>query len=342
MRSNTVLFALASAVLTSSPFAQMASNSGSMQTFDPAYVVQPPTAAGGCIVGFVGDTTIAGGWTAFETASDLNMDVLASGAMEFDQLTAIPWVNGEPLSLAPAHEKRIVGSSWGTWSHGYTGEVFWAQGFTSSLLTLPPEAAGFDCYLEPGPFQVYTYSITGTASDSSTSTINVTADGFGGASHFGFYTTGNCCLISISISGPATYSIGELRLGVCGVGTNYCTVNPNSTTFPAHIWAGGSASIGMNDFTLNARQLPSSQYYIFFHSPNQQDTPFGNGRLCVAAPITRLMPPLQSTAGGLAVRAVDVSGFTPGTRNFQCWFRDPPAGGSAFNTSEGLSVTFVP
>ena len=31
-----------------------------------------------------------------------------------------------------------------------------------------------------------------------------------------------------------------------------------------------------------------------------------------------------------------------GTRNFQCWFRDPAAGGAAYNTSDGLEVVFVP
>jgi hypothetical protein len=32
----------------------------------------------------------------------------------------------------------------------------------------------------------------------------------------------------------------------------------------------------------------------------------------------------------------------PGTHRFQCWFRDPAAGGASFDLSNGLEVTFVP
>jgi hypothetical protein len=50
---------------------------------------------------------------------------------------------------------------------------------------------------------------------------------------------------------------------------------------------------------------------------------------------------------GNAVRSVDLASapvlgvITPGsTAYFQCWYRDPAAGGAAFNLSDGLSVTF--
>ncbi len=57
-----------------------------------------------------------------------------------------------------------------------------------------------------------------------------------------------------------------------------------------------------------------------------------------------LFPP-QSAAGNVASRVIDLptSGITnPGTHNFQCWFRDPAAGGTGFNLSDGVSATFVP
>ena len=40
--------------------------------------------------------------------------------------------------------------------------------------------------------------------------------------------------------------------------------------------------------------------------------------------------------------ASPVSGaFTPGSQwNFQAWFRDPAAGGSNFNLTNGLTITF--
>jgi len=40
-------------------------------------------------------------------------------------------------------------------------------------------------------------------------------------------------------------------------------------------------------------------------------------------------------------RRADDSAFVPGeTTYFQYWFRDPAAGGAAFNTSDALRVTF--
>jgi len=41
---------------------------------------------------------------------------------------------------------------------------------------------------------------------------------------------------------------------------------------------------------------------------------------------------------------VDLSAFgiTPGVLSFQCWFRDPDAGGANFNLSRALEVVFAP
>lgn len=33
---------------------------------------------------------------------------------------------------------------------------------------------------------------------------------------------------------------------------------------------------------------------------------------------------------------------TAASTYFQCWYRDPAAGGAAFNTSNGLEVLFLP
>ena len=166
----------------------------------------------GCVVGFIGDTTIAGGWTAFEAAAGRTMEVVASGAGEFSSVCSIPSSFGA-LGLSPCHEKRIVGSSWATWSHGYAGEIFWTVGATSATLTMPAGCGAYDCYIEPNPFSINTFTVTGTASDASTTTFNVTADGSGGASHFGFYTTGDCSLSSVTVTGAVDWAIGELRLG---------------------------------------------------------------------------------------------------------------------------------
>jgi hypothetical protein len=306
--------------------------------------VQPPTLGSPCLVGFVGDSTLAGGWDAFEAASGRDMTPIVSGYPNFTVFSTLPTTDpAGTMGVAPDHIKLDLGSGWATWSHGYGGEVFWTQGATAATLTMPANCGAYDCYIEPNPFSVQTFSVTGTASDASTTTISVTANGASGASHFGFYATGGCCLTKVDISGPVDWAIGELRTDACAPPwSSYCTVNPNSTGFPALMGASGSTDISDNNFTVTASQLPPNQFYIFFYGPNQIDIPFGNGRLCVGAPQTRLNPPQLSTGGGLASRVVNISGFAPGVQNFQCWFRDPPAGGAAYNTSDGLSVTFVP
>ena len=82
---------------------------------------------------------------------------------------------------------------------------------------------------------------------------------------------------------------------------------------------------------------------LYFHGSNQTQVPLGNGILCVSGSIQRL-PVMQTDAFGDAVQAIfpgSFPGFGPGaTRYFQFWFRDPSAGGSQFNLSDGLCVPF--
>ncbi len=135
----------------------------------------------------------------------------------------------------------------------------------------------------------------------------------------------------------------------------YCQVNTNSTGFPAIIDYLGSASLAANDLSLFASPCAYNQFGVFFYGPEQIDIPFGNGHLCVGAGgvgLFRLNPPVQVNGFGDASRDLDYTvppmnggagEVTSGsTWNFQFWFRDPMAGGSAFNTSNGLSVLFCP
>ena len=60
--------------------------------------------------------------------------------------------------------------------------------------------------------------------------------------------------------------------------------------------------------------------------------------------------PVENATGGTLQHLLDNTNppntFTviaPGTTwNFQAWFRDPAAGGSGFNLSNGLELTFLP
>ena len=138
---------------------------------------------------------------------------------------------------------------------------------------------------------------------------------------------------------------GEFRAFLLEAGSNggnYCTPTANSTGSAAILSTTGSTSVAANSFGLRAEPVPDDAF-LFFYGPTQVQLPFGDGVRCVGGNPVRLGPPLFASAN-LAERAVDLAaeGIVPGSLNFQCWFRDPAAMGSGFNTSDGYEVVFLP
>lgn len=133
-----------------------------------------------------------------------------------------------------------------------------------------------------------------------------------------------------------------------------CEGAPNSVGPGATLGQTGSLGISDASFTLQSASAPPDQFGIFFYGPTPQDLSFGDGTLCVGSGATghlRLYPPLAITASGTVSRFLDfttspagpgfVGAIDPGsTWYFQFWYRDPMAGGSGFNLSEGMRVTF--
>jgi len=135
----------------------------------------------------------------------------------------------------------------------------------------------------------------------------------------------------------------------CNIGTNYCIGAVNSSGAGAAISATGSTSLQVNNLTLLTASAPASQFGLFFFGPNQIQIAFGDGYRCAGGGIVRISPAQVSTPAGEFSVALDfetmsfLDSIDAGeTHNFQCWFRDPPAGGAGFNLSDGLSLTFVP
>jgi hypothetical protein len=121
---------------------------------------------------------------------------------------------------------------------------------------------------------------------------------------------------------------------------NYCSVNKNSTGSGARLHMWGSHRISDNDLRLTAFAVPH-EIFLYFYGTTRTEVPFGNGYLCVSGQVVRLGPP-KLAVGNAAVRQIDLSGFLPGTYNFQCWYRDPMAGGAFFNTSDAMAIPLVP
>ena len=100
----------------------------------------------------------------------------------------------------------MVGAGWATWSHGYTGDVYYEPG-TSVTLTLPSLTGAFYLYAEPNPMSPYT--ITATAQDGTV--VSQLVDGNAGAAGYGFYGTGGSLISSIQVDyvGTLGFAVGE-------------------------------------------------------------------------------------------------------------------------------------
>ena len=193
--------------------------------------------------------------------------------------------------------------------------------------------------------------------------INANALRWGTLYNFGF--TAN------SAPGAATADIGLFKPGAnntigaavkapcggpvnptCGV-QNYCTSNPTSVSAGATISSSGSASFASNDLTVRCDGAATSEFALFYFGTSQISVPFGDGVRCAGGNTFRLNPPVLTDLFGSAARSVNYGGApfnfpgaaaAPGsTHNYQCWFRDPGGpGGSGFNLSDGLEVTYCP
>jgi len=96
---------------------------------------------------------------------------------------------------------------WATWSHGYTGDVYYAdQAYVE--LTLPADTAAFYLYAEPAPWEVWT--ITATAQDGTE--ISQDVDGLGGAAYYGFWADGGDAIAMIAVQSDETFAVGEFGI----------------------------------------------------------------------------------------------------------------------------------
>lgn len=160
-------------------------------------------AANAAIVGFDAGTGAPPALLGPYTISALPDDTRAVIGDVSDAPGSPPLSGDITFSLPLSH--REIGSGWATWSHGYTGDVYYTNGATSVTIGLPAGTGAFLFYAEPNPFEVW--SITAEAHDGTTLTRDV--DGSGGANGFGFYGTGGSELASITVSSGVDFAIGE-------------------------------------------------------------------------------------------------------------------------------------
>jgi subtilisin family serine protease len=132
----------------------------------------------------------------------------------------------------------------------------------------------------------------------------------------------------------------------CSTPTNYCMTSPNSVGPGALMTYAGSTSLTANDLVLIGTDCPPNTAGRFFLGSATTFAPLGNGFRCIGGPTIRL-PVLEANIFGEFVQSFDAFGLpaasmlSPGmTRYFQLWYRNPAAGGSGYNLSDGLRVHF--
>jgi len=135
------------------------------------------------------------------------------------------------------------------------------------------------------------------------------------------------------------------------LGENYCLTNLNTSGHLAQIGGTGTSSVAANDLNLQVTGAVPNQFGVFYYGIGRTQVAFGYGWRCVGPPFRRL-PVIQLDATGNGQHAFDNTP-TPeipqnlkievgDTFNFQFWYRDPTAGGPAFNLSDAVEITFYP
>jgi hypothetical protein len=127
----------------------------------------------------------------------------------------------------------------------------------------------------------------------------------------------------------------------------------------ALLTAAGSTSFSADDLVLTAAQLPSQQFGIVFVGDTQVagglGAPVLDGLVCASGNVMRYPAQLSSGTGpadGVIAQSSPVAGSNGlisgagQTWNFQCWYRNVPAGisscGTGANFSNALAVTYTP
>lgn len=158
--------------------------------------------------------------TPFSTAAQAAIADLSS-------VTSIPGgPNGTTIGVSPAIQKRTVPTNWATWSHGYTGPVFFntVNGGTSNLL-LPAGVVALYLYAEPnanGPTNITVTPIGGAP-------LTVSVNGSSGATGYGFYTTAGETIASVTVAGTVGdggWAIGEFGVARVAQTTGIPTLSP--------------------------------------------------------------------------------------------------------------------
>jgi hypothetical protein len=117
----------------------------------------------------------------------------------------------DPITFSIPLSHRVVGAGWGTWSHGYAGDVYSTEGALEATVTLPARTRAFSLYAEPGPFQLREYEIIATDSAAREVVVRESIHGLAGARGFGFCAPRGE-LLTVLVRSTDRFAIGEFGI----------------------------------------------------------------------------------------------------------------------------------
>jgi hypothetical protein len=121
---------------------------------------------------------------------------------------SVPSPLGSNINFSIPLSHRTIGGGWGTWSHGYTGDVYYTNGASSVTVTTPIGTERFRLYAEPNPFSDIVFNISVNGGSPS---INETISGSSGAEGFGFCGPVHDITIRTT-DGVTDFAIGEFAI----------------------------------------------------------------------------------------------------------------------------------
>jgi hypothetical protein len=146
------------------------------------------------------------------TLGGFTMTAFGNDARPNNNLVAnVPSPLGGLVGFSPSLTHTEVGVGWATWSHGYTGDVYFTTPGLTTTLTLPAGTNAFYFYAQPDNFSAFTV----TATDLTGVQVAQSVTGASGATYFGFYGTGGSTVTSITVSVPA--GAGGVAVGEFGI-----------------------------------------------------------------------------------------------------------------------------
>ena len=167
------------------------------------------TAAPAAITGVAGGTAAPAATLGPYTMTPFPADPQPTG---YSPVTSVASPLGGSVGFSITMQHALAVSEWATWSHGYTGDVYYTGGVTSVTMTMPAGTDAFYFYAEPNPFNVY--EIVATAQDGTQITQMVS--GSAGASYYGFYGTGGSLIGSIAVTTPQPVDFAVGEFGIAG------------------------------------------------------------------------------------------------------------------------------